>query len=111
MREKLEAIPAPFGRDLRQQQTASLALLDDEPVASDDDRAGIARIDLFERSEHRDLDLQVVELRRAHRLEPRIFAGGADRAARDLLGQWTTALERPDAAAQLSLALQRHERA
>ena len=111
MREKLQAIPAPFGRDLRQQQTASLALLDDEPVASDDDRAGIARIDLFERSEHRDLDLQVVELRRAHRLEPRIFAGGADRAARDLLGQWTTALERPDAAAQLSLALQRHERA
>ena len=39
-----------------------MALFDDEAVTADLDRAGIARIDLLQRAEHRDFDVELVEL-------------------------------------------------
>ena len=83
VRKELLAIPSPLGRDLRQEQAAAAALFDDEAVAADLDRGGIARIDLLERPEHRDFDVEIVELGRADRIEARILARRADGDARD----------------------------
>ncbi len=109
LRQELLAIPSPFDRDLRQQQPAAAALLDDETVTADDDGSGVARIDLLERPENRNLDVEIVKLRGAKGIETWIFTGRADRNARDLVGQWEAALQRADAAAQPALALQRDE--
>ena len=77
LREERLAVPAPLGRDLRQQQPAARSLFDDQAVAADHDRVGIARIDLLERPEDRDLDVEVVELGRRARASKR----GSSRAA------------------------------
>ena len=62
LRQKHYAVPAPLGGDLRQEQSAAPALLDDEPVAADLERVFVERIDGFEWTENRDLDVQIVEL-------------------------------------------------
>ena len=52
--------PSPLGRDLRQQQAAPRPCSTTRPWRPIDDRVGIERIDRFERSEHRDFDVEVV---------------------------------------------------
>ena len=88
-----------------------MPLFDDEAVTADLDGAGIARIDLLERTEDGYFDVEIVELGRADGIEARVLARRADRDTGDLLGERPPALERADAAAQLSVAFERDERA
>src|SRR4051812_1549227 len=70
VREKRLAIPAQLRGDLRQQQSAAPSLFDYQAVTANLDRVRIHRIDWFQRTEDGDLHVKVIQLGRAHRLEP-----------------------------------------
>src|SRR5882672_9562302 len=57
VRQKRFAVPRPFRRDLRQQQTAVPSLLHDEPVLADLDL--FRARDRFERTEQRQLEIEL----------------------------------------------------
>ena len=73
MIEERIAVPSVLARDLRQQQSAVRALLDNQPMTADFDF--LDRLDLALGREHRDLDVDVVEFLRRDRVEPRIRVG------------------------------------
>ena len=102
------AIPVPLHRDLRQQQAAMPALLDDEPVPADFDLVGGR--DQFERSKDGDFDVDLGELLERHGGEPGIGAARRDRASRDHAPERLVGFDVPDAAAELATMIQRDER-
>lgn len=62
------AVPAAFGRDLRQQDAAGVAALDGEAVAADGDHLDAA--DALAGAEDADADVDVVDLVLAERDDP-----------------------------------------
>ena len=105
LREERVGVPLPFDGDLRQQQPAPEAPLDDQAVAADDDPGWVGRIHGLERPEHGDLEIDQAELGQPERREARVLEGGRRRHARDRLGHRAVGLERADAAAQLTALL------
>ena len=98
--------------DVGQQQPTPAAALDDDAVTL---RIELRRgVDGFGRVEHADIDLQVVQLARGHRLEAPVARGCRDRVVDDLLRQrWLGGADGADAAAQIVRArgVQRDEHA
>src|SRR5204863_1671057 len=92
--EQLEAIPLPFGRDLRQQQPPVPAHLDDETMTADRDLARIAH--RLERTEHGDFYVEVRQLAGADRRKPRIGAACGNRAVGDHVCDWAVGLDVAD---------------
>ena len=85
------------------------ALFHDQPVPADDDVLDIA--DRLDGPEHGDLDLAVVEFRPGHRGEPRIPSSRGDGTSGDDGRERLIPIKMPDAAAQVTVAVERDEHA
>src|SRR6266568_1086109 len=79
--EKSFAIPAVRCRHLRQKQTTRVSLAHQEPVPADFDFEDI--LHELHRRQHRDLELDAVQLGRHHRHEPRIAYSRSNRTLGD----------------------------
>jgi hypothetical protein len=64
------AAPSLFDWNLREKESAAVSLFDNQPVAADLDV--IHRSKLLLRRQHRDLDIESVELGRGDWVEPRV---------------------------------------
>jgi hypothetical protein len=109
--EELFAIPSPLGGHLWQQQATVRSALHDQTMPPNDDRVGLAGVNLFERSEHRDLDMEIREFGGTYRFEPRIVMSRTGSTSRDFLGQGVLAAERSKTPAKPACPLQGDERA
>jgi len=85
------------------------AFFDHQAVATDFDLSGPA--DPLEAPEKRQLDVELRQLRGGDGWKPRIAAARRDRAFRDDPTEGVVRIEVPDAAAELALSVNRHERA
>ena len=102
-------VPFPLGGDLRQQQTAPPSHLHHQAMAPNlDVRGSCYRL---ERAEHRDLDLDLRQLRRRHRRKPWIGAARGDGTLRHSARQRIVALDVADASAELAAMVNGDEHA
>ena len=87
-RRNCSRVPAPLGRDLRQQQPAVKTLLDHQAMHADGEGVG-PRLDLLERPEHRNLERQLRQFARA------VTGGNRGSSLAESAAQRTTSAARP----------------
>ena len=99
--EERPASPAILDRDLREEEAAVFAPLDDQAVFSHLDRPGIG--DLAERGENRNLDFEGLELTGLDRRKPGVLDGRKDGGLDDGSTEGGRGLDEADAAPELSV--------
>src|SRR5439155_19211757 len=100
LRDKRLAVPIPFRRDLRQEQASVPPHFHHQAMAADLDIVG--KGNRLERTQHRDLELEMRELGGADRRKSWIGAGCGDGAAQDHAAERLVSVHMANAPAQFA---------